>query len=77
MAEPLPHDIEVVDLGTVFRTADGMLHQDLKAATRHAVRLALQKAGLPMPAIDILTGSRAQEIMDHLERLLASEEKSK
>jgi hypothetical protein len=70
MAEALPSDIEQVDLGQVYRTEDGMIHQDLKGATRHAVRLALQKIGLALPASDLLTGSRAEEIVRQLQRLL-------
>lgn len=66
----LPSDIEQVDLGQVYRTEDGMIHQDLKTATRHAVRLALQKIGLALTAADLLTGSRSEEIVRQLQRLL-------
>ena len=70
MADTLPSDIQQVDLGQVYRTDDGMIHQELKAAERHAARLALQRIGLPGAAIDLLTGSRLREVAQQLQRLI-------
>jgi hypothetical protein len=70
VTDALPPDVQLVDLGQVYRTADGMIHQELKAAERHAVRLALQKIGLAAAAVDLVTGSQARVVAQQLQRLL-------